>query len=118
MYVPEEEWNNKQLAKPKQPSIPKTQSTIHVTEDGAIRRIGKTSGIDYLREQREERMQRQKLADINESIAKLYNKQEDEKKLAPEMLQDLIQRAQAENAKFEATTSCMDSEVGTLEKAN
>lgn len=72
LFVSEEDWNTKQLVKPKQPTMPKTQSTIHVTEDGSIRRIGKTSGIDYLREQREERMQRQKMAEINESIANLY----------------------------------------------
>jgi len=84
--------------------LPKRKSSsLVITDDGVFKRIpvGKLSGIDYLREQREDRLQKKKLQDINEAISAMYNNTE---KVPEADIAALIEQYRA-TAKNDTTTT-------------
>lgn len=104
-YSSKAEWQNKGLDSPKNPigfswtgdQPLQKKSSLVITDDGVIKRIpvGKHSGIDYLREQREERLQKRKMQDINDSIAALYTNTEPIK-LTDAQLSSLVEQCKKE----------------------
>lgn len=75
-------------------------TTIGQSNMGSLRSVvsrwNKTTGIDYLREQREERLYRENMKQINEALAKLHQDgmmQEQIPRLSEDRLRQLIEEA-------------------------
>lgn len=108
----EHDWNSKQLAATQFVPIgfswiqdskcpefsEKKMSALVITDDGHFKRVphGKTAGIDYLREQREQRLQKQRMKEINDAIANLYKQPETAPKLESNVLRDMLDKAKKE----------------------
>lgn len=54
----------------------------------------KKTGIDYLRENRAERLQRKRLKEINQDLTAVYNQ---EQKMTPQILEELLRQAKEED---------------------
>lgn len=75
----------------------------------------KKTGIKYLREQREERLQKERLDEIGDQISDLYTKDID---LSEEQLKNLIELAKIENEIYERERQLLEAERKLYLEAN